>query len=343
MSLNVEAVPPASAAEWDEFAAASPDWTPYHAYAWHGVVEAVHGHRCIYLGARDEGGALRGVLPLVRVRSPIFGHYLVSVPYLNYGGPLGDQSAVQALAEAAVTLADETAVDLLEMRAASELPLPLRASHRKVTVLLDLPQDDPEVLWMALKGKVRSQVRRPMKEGVEVRFGPAELAPFYAVFARHMRDLGTPTQPRALFEHASAAFGAAMWFGCAYIEGQPVAAGCGFRWADRFELVWAAALREFSRTAPNMLLYWRFMEECIRDGATVFDFGRCTPGGGTHRFKLQWGGRDQPLWWYQHGPKAGGGTPSPDSGFYSLAVRAWQRLPVPVANLVGPRVVRYIP
>jgi hypothetical protein len=182
-----------------------------------------------------------------------------------------------------------------------------------------------------------------MKEGVEVRFGPNELEAFYTVFARHMRDLGTPVQGRRLFERAAEAFGESMWFGCAYLDGIAVAAGSGFRWADRFELVWASALREFQRLAPNMLLYWRFMERCIEDGAKVFDFGRCTPGSGTHRFKAQWGGRDEPLWWYQHGSRAGLGTPSPDSGPFSFGPRIWSRLPVVVANVLGPRIVKSIP
>jgi hypothetical protein len=182
-----------------------------------------------------------------------------------------------------------------------------------------------------------------MKEGVEVRFGSGELDGFYAVFARHMRDLGTPVQSKRLFEAVLRELEDAMWFGCAYLAGRPVAAGSGFRWGNRFELVWASALAEFNRIAPNMLLYWRFMEECAKDGAEVFDFGRCTEGSGTHRFKQQWGGRDEALWWYQAGTKAGVGTPSPDSGPYSLGPRVWTRLPLALANTLGPRIVKYLP
>jgi hypothetical protein len=133
-----------------------------------------------------------------------------------------------------------------------------------------------------------------------------------------------------------------MWFACAYLDDSPVAAGSGFRWADRFELVWASALREHSRIAPNMVLYWRFMEQCAIDGAGVFDFGRCTPNSGTHKFKTQWGGVDRPLWWYQHGARAGGGTPSPDSGALALGPRLWSRLPLAAANALGPRIVKFL-
>ncbi|HET9947379.1 MAG TPA: FemAB family XrtA/PEP-CTERM system-associated protein [Longimicrobiales bacterium] len=343
MSLTVEPTPPEASAEWDAFVRSRGGWTPYHLHGWRRVLGGALGLECIYLAARDPAGGIRGVLPLVRVKSVVFGHYLVSMPFLNYGGPLGDEEAVRALTREAVRVADESGVELLELRCASSAPIDLVPSHRKITVLLDLPAGDPEALWQGLKAKLRSQVKRPMKEGVEVTFGPGELDGFYRVFARHMRDLGTPAQSKQLFEAARDALGDAMWFGCAYLDGAPVAAGSGFRWADRFELVWASSLREHNRIAPNMLLYWRFLERCCADGAKVFDFGRCTPGGGTHRFKLQWGGRDEPLWWYQHGPKAGGGTPSPDSGPFSLAPRIWSRLPLALTNALGPRVVKYIP
>ncbi len=108
-------------------------------------------------------------------------------------------------------------------------------------------------------------------------------------------------------------------------------------------MTWASALRRYNAIAPNMLLYWRFVERCVEQGVKVFNFGRCTPGGGTHQFKRQWGGRDEPLWWYRHGPAAQGGTPSPDDGAYAWGPRIWRHLPLRVANALGPRVVKYIP
>lgn len=343
LSLTVGVVPDSAAAEWDTFVRRHEGWTPYQLYGWRRVIESVHGRECLYLASRGTDGGLRGVLPLVRVKSPLFGHFLVSMPYLNYGGPLGSEDGIDAVVREAVRLADAAGVDLLELRCPQKLQVDLHASHRKITVLLDLPARDPELLWTSLRAKVRSQVRRPMKEGVEVRFGPEELEAFYFVFSRHMRDLGTPVQPKRLFEAAHEQFSSEMWIACAYLSGSPVAAGCGFRWRDRFELVWASALREHNRIAPNMLLYWRLLERCIEEGVSVFDFGRCTPDSGTHRFKTQWGGRDEPLWWYQHGAGAGGGTPSPDSGPYALATKLWSRLPVGLANAIGPSIVRFIP
>jgi hypothetical protein len=86
------------------------------------------------------------------------------------------------------------------------------------------------------------------------------------------------------------------------------------------------------------------IRRCIEDGARSFNFGRCTPGGGTHKFKAQWGGRDVPLPWYQHTADGGAAhTPSPTDGKYAWGPEIWKRLPVGLATAIGPRVVRYIP
>jgi len=325
---------------WDGFVRAQSGWTHFHLYGWRRVMETVLGHECMYLVARDESQALRGVLPLVRVRSPLFGHFLVSMPFVNYGGPLGAAEAVRALADRAAALADEGQVKLLELRSRVPQPLELPVSHRKITVVLDLPGKE-EQLWADLGSKLRSQVKRPQKEGVEMRFGPEQVEPFFGVFARHMRDLGTPTQPKALFRAIADGFGDSVWFGCAYHHGRPVAGGAGFRWDAEFEMTWASSLAAYNPIAPNMLLYWSFMQRAIADRVTLFNFGRCTPGVGTHRFKRQWGSRDEPLWWYQRG--AGASTPSPDDPAFAWGPRIWRRLPLALATALGPRIVRLIP
>ena len=325
---------------WDAFVRQSPGWTAFHLASWRRVMERVFPHTCHSLEVRREG-RLEGVLPLVAVESRLFGRYLVSMPFVNYGGPLGSPEAVRALARTAAELAGARGSDLLELRSRDELPLDLDVSTRKITVVLDLP-GDPDTLWDDLKSKVRSQVRRPRKEGYEVRFGSDQVAPFWAVFSRHMRDLGTPAQPEALFRAIADEMGDDAWFACVYDGHVPVAGGCGLSWGDEVEMTWASSLREYGRTAPNMLLYWAFMERAIERGLRTFNFGRCTPGGGTHRFKSQWGGRDEPLHWYQvsQGRDA---TPSPDEGRFSWGPRVWSRLPLPVANRLGPPLVRYIP
>src|SRR5256886_3734466 len=156
-----------------------------------------------------------------------------------------------------------------------------------------------EAVWRAFPAKLRSQIRRPQRDGLDARFGVAELPAFYEVFARNMRSLGTPVLPRAFFERLSRAFGGLVVFGTVYRRAEPVAAGCGFVWHGEFEMTWASSLREPSRSAPNMLLYWAVMGQMIARGVRGLDFGRCTAGSGTHRFKRQWGGVDVALPWLQ--------------------------------------------
>lgn len=327
---------------WDDLVRRTPGGTHFHRWGWKRVMERALGHAGTYLAVTGADGAPTGILPLIHVRSTLFGRYLVSMPFVNYGGPLGETEAVRSLAREAVTVAEREGAKLLELRSRVELPLDLPVSHRKITVVLDLPAD-PKTLWDALPAKVRSQVRRPQKEGLTTKFGPDQLEPFYAVFARHMRDLGTPVQSRRLFTEILAEF-PDTWFACVYLGGKAVAGGCGFRWGSEFEITWASSLRAYNRIAPNMLLYWAFLERCVSEGVKVFNFGRCTPGGGTHRFKQQWGSRDEPLWWYQRSRGDGEtSTPSPDDGAYAWGPRIWRHLPLAVANLIGPSIVRGIP
>jgi FemAB-related protein (PEP-CTERM system-associated) len=288
---------------------------------------------------------MAAILPLVRVKSAVFGHYLMSMPFLNYGGPLGDSDAVGALVEQAVATAARDNVKLLQLRSRQSLPTALSVSHHKITVTLELPENGPDSLWRSFDAKVRSQVRRPQKEGASTAFGHDQIEPFYAVFSRHMRDLGTPSQSLGFFRAVARAFGDSVWFGCVYAEGQPVAGGCGFRWGGEFEMTWASSLRQFNRISPNMLLYWSFMERACNERVRTFNFGRCSPGSGTHRFKRQWGGQDEKLWWYGFSPRTSGDlrTPTPDQGAFALATRIWQRVPLKLANLFGPRIVRFIP
>lgn len=329
-------------AEWDAFGEAQPGWTHFHRYGWRRVIERAFGHKCLYYAARDASGALAGVMPLVRVKSPLFGHFLVSMPFLNYGGPLGTPDAVRALAAAAEEEAKRSGAKLLELRSAVELPVDLPVSHRKITVLLDLP-NDTEVLWKRFDAKLRSQVRKPQKDGVTVKLGLDQMPQFYEVFSQHMRDLGTPVLSRRFFDEIAATFPDSTRLAVAYLEGQPVATGLGFRYGGEFEITWASSLLAVKKSAPNMLVYWELLQQCVREGVGVFNFGRCTPNGGTHKFKLQWGGRDAPLYWYQRAATADAKTPSPDDGAFSWGPRIWKKLPIAVANAVGPRVVKYIP
>jgi FemAB-related protein (PEP-CTERM system-associated) len=327
---------------WDKFVSAADGSTFCHLSGWRSIMENALGHEAIYLVASDAE-SWRGVLPLVRVRS-VLGHFLISMPFLNDGGPLGDLAAQSALVEYAVAEAKRSGAAVLELRARHDLGGSVASANRKITVMLPLP-DSVEALWaQTFKAKLRSQVRRPSKEGMTARIGVDQLSPFYSVFGRNMRDLGTPVLPRAFFDQIAAAFGDRAIFSAVYsAEGAPAAAACSLVWRDEVEIVWASSLREFNKFSPNMLLYASIMEESIRRGASVFNFGRCTPGGATHKFKLQWGGHDVPLPWPSWSRKGNASPPSPDRPAFRVATAVWSRLPLAVANRLGPLLARQLP
>ena len=328
--------------EWQDVLASAEGATFCHLPGWRRVMEETLGHEYIFLAARSNTGELVGGLPLVRMRSPVFGHHLVSVPFLNYGGPLGPKPARIALAEAGQRLAMDSGAHRLVLRNRTPLAVGLDEGRDKIMVTMELG-DDPEALWSKrLPAKLRSQIRRPKKEGMTCRFGADERHAFYAVFAENMRDLGTPVHSRRLFDALADVFPEEVIFGVVYHGEKPVAGGCGFHWGGEFEMTWASALSKYNRMAPNMLLYWAFMEMSIERGAALFNFGRCTPGGGTHRFKRQWGGEDTVLPWLEW-DRSGSGEPSAESWVFGTATRVWQHLPLALANRIGPHVSRRIP
>ena len=326
--------------EWDSFLTGDPDATASHLYGWRPVIERVYRHDCPYLVAREHG-RIAGVLPLVDVRSMTFGRFLVSMPFLNAGGPLGSPAAIEALIARALELGRDRRARVLELRAGRALETSLDDHTEKVECVLALPESG-EALWTAFPAKLRSQIRRSQKANVEVRFGAQEIDGFFGVFARNMRDLGSPTHPVRFFRVLAEEMPEHVLFGCAYLEGRPVAGGCAVQWRSEIEMTWASALREHSSLAPNMLLYWAFMERAANAGLRRFNFGRCTPNTGSHRFKTQWGTTDTPLHWYRATMRPGASTPAQD-GRLSIATRIWQRVPVPLATMMGGRLRGGIP
>ena len=329
------------AAAWDAFVTAHPAATGYHEWAWRGVFERALGHECIYLTAR-RAGAICGILPLVRINSVLFGRTMTSLPFVNYGGVVADEEAdARALVEAAADLARERRCRHVEVRhMARRFPwLPCR--QHKVAMLLGLGSD----MWDGLDRKVRNQIRKAQKSGLTVRSGGAELLPdFYAVFARNMRDLGTPVQGRRLFGQVLGAFPDRARIHVVRLDGKPVASGMTYRTRHTVEVPWASSIRDYNALCPNHLLYWNVIETAVAEGCDVLDFGRSTPNEGTYHFKHQWGAQPVALTWEYCLPQ---GAAVPDQGptnpKFRTAIGLWQRCPLWLTNVVGPHIVRSIP
>ncbi|MEO1420087.1 MAG: FemAB family XrtA/PEP-CTERM system-associated protein [Pseudomonadota bacterium] len=329
---------------WVEYVDRHPDATHYHRLSWAELIRTEFRQSPHYLMAMS-GDKVEGVLPLVRLNSRLFGHYMVSMPYLNYGGIVADNKAARALLqEAATELGRELGVTHIEYREQESDAGGMPVRTDKVSMILDLPASIDD-LGKAIGSKRRSQVRRPLRENPEIRVGGEELVPlFYDVFARNMRDLGTPVYARSFYERMAATFPNDVKIVAITVGGQPAAAAFLIGHREQLEIPWASTVRDFNRISINMLLYWEVLRFAIDAGYRRFDFGRSTVDAGTYRFKLQWGAEPKQLYWH-YWLRDGGEPPkmNPDNPKYARAIRMWQRLPIPVANLLGPRIIRNLP
>lgn len=337
LTRTLHTMTPGAAARWDAFVAGHPRGTLCHTSHWVKFAAEAFGFEAAWILQETIGGELTGVLPLVCQRSRLFGDRWVSLPYLNYGGPLAaDTDAERPLMEAAATLARGTRVKVLEIRDTA-LRVNYAVRTHKATLVLQLPTTVDE-LSDRLGAKLRSQIRRADREQPEVREGGAELiADFYPVFAETMRDLGTPVYPRRFFELMFDRVGADCRIVIVRLAGEPAAVAVLTHGRDTVEIPWAGSLRRFRPAAVNMRLYWECLRHAVESRRLRFDFGRSTIGSGTYRFKQQWGADPVPLYWYY--PLEAGGLlgPANQGPLLGFARAAWQRLPVSLATRLAAR------
>lgn len=327
---------------WDAFTASTLDTELGHAWAFQDLLASVFGLKILRIVA-SRGEEWTGVLPLVFQQS-VLGRYLTSVPYLNYAGVLGaDPEARTALAQEALQWADRLRADRLELRGRNGTDLPIEVWHGKASYLLDLPRES-EQLWKDLGAKLRSQVKRAMKEQCNARVLGAEgRGRFYRLLSRRWQFLGSPVLPEAFFAGLERCLPDALDYIVVEVEGDAAAAGIVVYSGGRAEIPWAASAPEFDRFGVNMLLYWAALERAIARGSTRFDFGRSTPGSGNARFKLQWGAREELLAWNVGVKKERGRAAERGDHRRAMMASLWRRLPRIVADRVGPILAARIP
>jgi FemAB-related protein (PEP-CTERM system-associated) len=334
-----------TSAEWDAYVDEHPEATGNHLWAWRQVYETAFGHRTQYLAARRTGGRLVGILPLVVFDHWMFGRFMVSLPFVNYGGVLADDDeSARALIVDATDRAAWYGLSHVELRHLTPKFGDLPRKRHRVTMKLNV-SGDADLAWEGLDRKVRNQIRKAEKSELTSEVGGAELLPqFYAVFAENMRDLGTPVYPHRWFTEIFSHFPQQSRVFLVRHGQKPVAGAVTFGYRDALEVPSAASLRSYRAMCPNMLLYWRIVQQAIADGVGVLDFGRSTPGEGTYKFKEQWGATPGPIAWeYVLLSRQQLPDRSPNNSRFHGAISLWQRLPLGLANALGPSVVRFLP
>lgn len=328
----------------DAYVAQHPQGSAFHRAVWSRAVARGGGQTAHYLVA-GTGGRLTGVLPLTEVHSPLFGRALVSAGFAVGGGPIGDdQATVDALAEAAWTLAGRLSCPSLELRGGS---LPSGDAWHVETgahagFARPLAADD-EAELLAIPRKQRAEVRRALGFDLEVRTGTsaADRAEHHAVYAESVRNLGTPVFPRALFDAVLDEFGEQADILTIRHDGQPLASVLSLYHKDVVMPYWGGGTRAARTWRANDMMYYALMLHARRRGCTGFDFGRSKFGTGAFAFKKNWGFEPQPLSYAVR--TADGQRPreiNPLNPRYRLQIALWQRLPLAVANRLGPWIAK---
>ena len=331
--------------KWDAYVESHEQGSIYHLSAWQKLIKEQFGHNSYYLYSEDENNSINGLLPIVQLKSKLFGNYMVSVPYFNYGGTLAsDKNISTSLMTKAGEVAKQYSASHVEFRDTQAYEGDWDLREDKVVMLLDLPTE-VDTLWKDIGTKVRAQVKRPQREPVSTKRGGLDLLDdFYQVFAQNMRDLGTPVYSKSFFKSILETFPENAHIVCVYHNDIPAAVGFLIGYKNRMEIPWASALREHNKISVNMLLYWEVLSYSIEQGYAQFDFGRSTINAGTYRFKKQWGAKPTQLYWHywldegQDVPKM-----NPDNPKYKLVIGIWQKLPVWLTKIIGPPIVKNLP
>lgn len=330
--------------QWNAFVRACRRASFYHRWEWKLINERGFGHRTAYLAAVD-GGRIEGVFPLVRLKSLLFGNVACSMPFVNYGGPAANSDEVEYdLLEAAREVADEWGVEYLEIRSQRRFGDRYPCSDHKVSMTIGLDAD-PEVLLNRMKREQRAEIRRAFKNGFTAKFGSELVDDFYTILSESWRDLGTPIYRVDYLKSILAAFPGDTRMCVIYdTNGRPAAGAFDGLHEGTVEGMWLGMRNEYRRQLVGYVLYWELIKHACEMGCRAFHLGRSSKDSGGEQFKKKWNAETLQLHW-QYMLRTRKDVPSlnPDNPKYQLAIKAWQKLPLPMTQRLGPLLAGSIP
>ncbi len=332
-------------ARLERFVAEQPEATPFHRPTWLAAVARGTGNKALALVAERQG-ELAAYLPLIEAHSPLFGRVLVSSGFGVGGGILAcDVSAGEVLLEAAKELALRHSCPAIELRGGM---LPGVRSGWKIRhdshcgfVAPLAADDEAQLSW--IPRKQRAEVRKGLTADLEISVGsgPQDRAAHYAVYAESVRNLGTPVFPRSLFDAVLDDFGSDADVLTVRHQGKPVASVLSLYHKGAVMPYWGGGTWDARRLRANDRMYYELMLHARRRGCDRFDFGRSKTGSGAHDFKKNWGFEPEPLGYASWtAPGAPARDADPTSASHSAKIELWKRLPLPIANLIGPHIAR---
>ncbi|HQS98936.1 MAG: peptidoglycan bridge formation protein FemAB [Hydrogenophilales bacterium 16-64-46] len=340
-AVKVRALVEADRARWDEYVLAHPDASFFHRAGWQSVIQQAFGHRTHFLLA-ERAGAIVGVLPLAEIRSRVFGHSLGSLPFCAYGGIVADDDeATRALDSAAQSLAARLKVGALEYRnqTAQHPDWPTKSLYVtfKRAILSEV-----EANMNAIPRKQRAMVRKGIKAGLTGEID-SDTERFFRAYSASVHRLGTPVFSRKFFRLLKAEFGDDCEVLSIVREGELIASVMSFYFRDEVLPYYGGGTDAARAVAGNDFMYWDLMRRACERGLKVFDFGRSKHGTGSFDFKKNWGFEATPLY-YEYFLVSDRTMPeiNPLNPKYRLFIQVWKKLPLPLANAIGPHIVRQL-
>ena len=340
MAVTIRSLDEASAPAWDAFVRAHPHGTFFHRAAWADVIEAAFGHRTHYIYAELDGSIV-GVLPLARVKTMLFGDTLISVPFCVYGGPLAADAAVaETLCLHAAGLLAKTGASAVEFRHREAVEGDwLERPDLYVTFRKPIDADHDKNM-KAIPRKQRAMVRKGIQNDLtSVANRDTDL--LHGIYAESVRNLGTPVFSRRYFAILEQAFGADFDVVTILDGDSAIASVMNFYHGQEVLPYYGGGTAAARQRAANDFMYWEVMRRAADRGCRLFDFGRSKIGTGSHDFKKNWGFVPEPLHYrYKLAPGASIPDHNPMNPKYRLFIAGWKKLPLPVANTIGPHIVR---
>lgn len=345
MAIRIRQLDSASAPAWDAFVRAMPQGSFFHLSAWAQVISACFGHSTHYVYAEQDGSVV-GVLPLARMKTLLFGDLIASTPYCVYGGAVAASSEAAAMLDAyAIGLQTQLRVPCLEYRRLGaadpgwvERPA-LYYTFRKPIV--PITGDDAKDMAANIPRKQRAEVRKAAKHGLVTRTDRDGDA-LFGVYAESVRNLGSPVFPKRYFRALLEAFPEESDVTTVLHDDRPVASVLSFHFKQEVLPYYGGGTSKARGLAAADLMYWEVMRRAaVERGATSFDFGRSKAGTGAFAFKKNWGFEPEQLH-YCYRLASGAKVPdnNPNNPKYRYFIAAWKRLPLPIANVIGPHLVR---
>lgn len=317
--------------DWNDFVQNDPDGTFFHLAEWKEILERAFGFQTFYM-MEEVAGGIKGVLPLALVKRPVFGPVLISNPLGVYGGGMGD---CQALEQAAIKKADELDVEYLELRGNSGNDQALPISDRFYTFRRTLSADHEENL-KSIPRKQRAEVRKGLKENLEMRFDQ-DIDTFYKIYSSSVRGLGTPVFSKKYLRVLVDVFGSAVEIATVSYKGKNLTSVLSFKYKNQILPYYGGGLPAARQHSAYPFMYWKVMERAVEEGLSVFDFGRSMKGSGAYSFKKNFGFDPEPLQYRYHLVKSDNlPDMDPDNPKNKFLISTWKKLPLPVANVIGP-------